>query len=156
LHDSTETRRWTGQAQVQRGEGVVARLIGWIIGFPDASPEVPVNVVLAYKPHGELWTRDFAGKTFSSFQQRGTGKDEHLLVERFGPINVALALVVDNDRLFLIPRRWSCLGIPLPGFLLPQGQSFETEQDGKFCFDVEIAAPLVGLIVAYKGILLPS
>ncbi|MGI9422733.1 MAG: saccharopine dehydrogenase NADP-binding domain-containing protein, partial [Hyphomicrobiaceae bacterium] len=42
LHDSTETRRWTGQAQVQRGEGVVARLIGWIIGFPDASPEVPV------------------------------------------------------------------------------------------------------------------
>jgi hypothetical protein len=47
------------------------------------------------------------------------------------------------------------LGIPLPRFLLPEGESFETERNGKFCFDVEIAAPLIGLIVSYKGQLTP-
>ena len=43
------------------------------------------------------------------------------VLERFGAIDVALALVVDGDRLTLVPRRWSCLGIPLPNALLPKG-----------------------------------
>ena len=115
-----------------------------------------MSVVLAHEPRGERWTRDFGGKTFASFQECGTGKNSCLLLERFGIISVALALVVENERLFLIPRRWSCLGVPLPGILLPRGESFETERDGHFCFDVEIAAPFVGLIVAYKGVLQPS
>ena len=29
--------------------------------------------------------------------------------------------------------------------------AIETEQDGQFCFDVEIRLPIIGLIVAYKG-----
>ncbi len=53
----------------------------------------------------------------------------------------------------MIPRRWSCLGVPLPGFLLPRGQTFETEAEGKFCFDVEITVPILGIIVAYIGTL---
>jgi hypothetical protein len=34
---------------------------------------------------------------------------------------------------------------------MPAGNSFETEIDGKFAFDVEIAAPFIGLIAAYRG-----
>ena len=56
-------------------------------------------------------------------------------------------------RLVLIPRRWSLFAIPMPKVLLPKGASFETEREGKFCFDVEIAMPLVGRIVAYRGTL---
>lgn len=156
LHDSTEMRNWTGHAQVRRGDGTMAKAIAWIIGFPKASAEVPVSVVLTPEGHGERWTRNFDGKVFSSYQECGTGKNDCLMIERFGIISVALALVVENDRLYLIPRRWSCLGVPLPGFLLPKGQAFETERDGHFCFDVEIAAPVVGLIVAYKGELQPG
>jgi hypothetical protein len=33
------------------------------------------------------------------------------------------------------------------------GTSFESEKDGRFRFDVEIAVPLIGLIVAYRGTL---
>jgi hypothetical protein len=44
----------------------------------------------------------------------------------------------------------------MPGFLLPAGSSVESEEAGEFCFDVEISAPLVGLIVAYKGRLMPE
>ena len=70
--------------------------------------------------------------------------------------SVSLALVVEDRKLLLVPRRWSLLGIPLPRTLLPNGTGFETEEDGRFRFDVEIAAPAIGLIVAYKGSLEPA
>ena len=49
-----------------------------------------------------------------------------------------------------------CRAFNVPRFLLPNGLSFETERDGRFCFDVEIAPPLIGMIVAYRGSLEPS
>ena len=41
----------------------------------------------------------------------------------------------------------------MPSFLLPNGTSHETVRDGQFAFDVEIAMPLIGRIVTYKGVL---
>jgi hypothetical protein len=153
LHDATQSREWVGQAEVRRGTGWIARQIAGMIGFPQTAAHVPVRVILSPESGGETWLRNFGGKTFSSFQTCGTGKNDALLTERFGVIRIALALVVEGERLFFVPRRWSCLGIPLPGFLLPSGQSFETERGGDFCFDVEIAVPFIGLIVAYRGTL---
>lgn len=155
LHDSSEGRRWQGVGEVRRGKGLLARIVGAVFGFPPAAAAVPVSVAFAPERGGERWTRDFAGRRFSSLQWRGQGRNEQLLVERFGIVDVALALVVEGDRLHLVTRRWSCLGIPLPKALLPCGSTFETEREGHFVFDVEIAAPLIGLIVAYRGTLRP-
>ena len=132
---------------------MLAKLVAAAIGFPKAQSRVPVTVTFSPANDQERWTRSFGGKSFSSVQSYGTGRNRHLLVERFGVASFALALVVDDDRLLLVPRRWSVLGIPMPRFLLPDGQSFETERDGQFCFDVEISLPLIGLIVAYRGAL---
>ncbi len=44
----------------------------------------------------------------------------------------------------------------MPGALAPGGAACEHAADGRFNFDVEIAAPLVGLIVAYRGWLEPA
>jgi hypothetical protein len=41
-----------------------------------------------------------------------------------------------------------------PNAKLPS--SFEAEEENRFCFDVDISAPLVGLIVAYRGALAPA
>jgi hypothetical protein len=148
--------RWSGLADVTRGSGLLARVIARVIGFPKAASQTPVSLTLTPEGGSERWTRDFGGTTFSSLQTRGTGKNEHLVVERFGPTSIALALIVEEGRLSLVPRRWSCLGIPMPQSLLPGGHGFESEIDGQFHFDVAIAAPLVGLIVAYKGVLKPE
>lgn len=156
LHGTCELRRWEGFADIRRGSGVLARIIARFIGFPKAGSRVPVTVTFSPEAGGERWTRTFGGKTFASLQSRGSGKNDYLLVERFGIVSVALALVVEGDRLQLIPRSWSLLGMPLPRSLMPSGQSFETEADGRFCFDVEISAPVVGLIAAYKGNLEPA
>ncbi|MGI9393626.1 MAG: DUF4166 domain-containing protein [Boseongicola sp.] len=156
LHGVTQTQRWIGHSQVRRGKKLGARAIAGIIGFPNTADKVSVSVTLSHHGDGERWTREFGGKTFASFQECGTGKNDYLLVERFGIVSVALALVVEEDRLLFVPRRWSCFGLPLPGVLLPKGETFETEADGKFCFNVEIMAPIFGLIVAYKGELEPA
>jgi hypothetical protein len=151
LHGSSAPRRWSGQAEVRHGSGLLARVIRALLGFPQAAASVPVTVTFSPEGGAERWVRSFDGKDFSSLQSLGTGRTEHLLVERFGVASFALALVLDSGKLSLIPRRWSLLGIPMPTFLLPRGASFEYEEAGRFYFDVEISAPVVGLIVTYKG-----
>ena len=156
LHGSRQARVWTGVAEVRRGRGPLARMIAAILGFPTAAAQTPVTVAFAPEKDGERWTRKFAGWTFTSTQSRGSARDEYLLVERFGAISVALALVLDGGRLYLIPRRWRLSGIPMPRFLLPTCASFEAEEDNLFYFDVDISAPLIGLILAYRGALAPE
>ena len=156
LHAPGPERIWGGRAQVVRGTNPLARLIGWMHGFPPASPSVPVQVRMSELDDGELWERDFGGVRFRSTQHRGEGRDAGLIVEKFGAIRVALAIFLRDDRLVLLPRQWAFLGIPMPRALLPKGESYEMEADGRFCFDVQIRLPLFGLIVSYQGWLEPG
>lgn len=155
LHGTSEARRWSGHAEVRHGGGVLARMVRGAVGFPKAGSNVPVVVAFTPEGEGERWMRSFDGKDFSSLQSAGEGRDEYLLTERFGLATFALALVVEGERLLLVPRRWSLLGVPMPALLLPQGISFEHEKEGRFCFDVEISMPGIGLIVGYRGSLEP-
>jgi Domain of unknown function (DUF4166)/Saccharopine dehydrogenase NADP binding domain len=144
-----------GLAKVEVGKNLLSRLIAKIFGFPEAGQEIPVQVSFERKDDGELWKRTFAGKSFSSFQSAGQGLSEKLLSERFGMFTFGLALVVEHQKLSLIVRRWSIVGIPLPVGLAPLGNSFEQAADGRFYFHVEIRHPLTGLIVRYQGWLIP-
>lgn len=156
LHDSASARSWSGTAKVTRGKGIIGKLIAAVIGFPKSGTNIPVTVSFLPMNGGELWTRTFGRHRFKSFQVPGKGRDRHLLVERFGIAKFALALIVENERLILMPRRWSVLGIAMPSFLLPRGNSFEIETHGQFSFDVTITVPWVGLIVSYQGNLAPD
>lgn len=156
LHGGAGTRRWIGSATVQRGTGTMAGLLCRAFGFPNAGREIPTAVTFTEKAGGELWTRRIGSKIFRSFQSVGTDRDQHLMVERFGIARVSIALVRDDSRLRFVPRRWSIWNIPMPKCLLPTGESFETEIDGQFAFDITIRMPLIGLIVAYNGTLTPE
>ena len=156
LHDSRAERRWTGTAEVRRSRGPLAVLVAALIGFPKAGAGIPVSVTFSPASDAERWTRRVGTRTFASVQRAGQGRDAYLLVERFGIASVSLALVVEGDRLRLVPRRWALLGVPMPRALLPRGESFETEEDGRFRFDVQIALPRIGLVVAYRGTLDPA
>jgi hypothetical protein len=43
----------------------------------------------------------------------------------------------------------------MPRALLPQGNTYEHDAGGRFNFHVEIGLPVIGLIVRYRGWLLP-
>ncbi|MDW5314333.1 DUF4166 domain-containing protein [Rhizobium sp. PL01] len=156
LHDSAVSRTVEGRAKVERGTGLLARLTAAIIGFPPENPDIPVRVRFECKGGRETWTRTFGTKSFRSVQSAGTGRNAGLLTEDFGPFRVLIALVPDHGRLRLVIRGWRFLGLPLPLFLAPSGETFETEQDGVFRFHVEITSPLTGLIVRYSGWLRPA
>jgi hypothetical protein len=155
LHDLRGEFVAEGRATVTRGKSVPARLIAWVMGFPRAGEDVPVAVAFRAEAGREYWRRTFAGRSFGSVQEAGRGAFEHLLCERFGPLNAGMAPVLDGERLRLVMRRWSLFGVPLPLALGPRGEAYEFAQDGRFHFSVEIALPLIGLIVAYRGWLVP-
>ena len=155
LHQVETSRRFAGRAAVDRGRGIMARLVGTLYRFPDEGAEIPVGVLLERRDAGEIWQRTFAGRTFRSIQIPGAGRSDLLIEERFGPVTVGLALVVQDAQLDYVVRRWRFLGIPMPLFMAPGGRTFERVEDGRFRFHVEIGHPWFGLIVGYRGWLQP-
>ena len=155
MHDLDGERSADGVAVVERGSGLLARLVAFVIGLPPAGADIPVTVSFRAEHGREHWQRNFAGRVFSSVQEQGRGRCERLLCERFGPLHFAMALVCESERMRLVVRRWSVCGIPMPRALAPRGNSYEFAQAGRFHFHVEIAHPFTGLIVRYRGWLVP-
>ncbi len=156
MHAATRTASAKGRARIERGPGVLARVIAAVVRFPSAAKDTSVTVRFDASDGVETWTRAFGAETLSSRQFAGRGRSKHLLCERFGPLTFAMALIVEGGRLSLILRRWSIFGLPLPMWLCPRSDSYETVEDGRFHFRVEVSHPLVGLIVRYQGWLMPS
>jgi hypothetical protein len=156
LHSVTAASSFAGRCTVDRGRNPLACLIATIIGFPRASVNRSISVQLTREGDGERWVRTSGGRTFSSVQIPGRGRAEWLVRERFGPVSVDMALLVEGSTLHYIVRRWGLFGIPLPLFFGPRSTAVESARDGQFCFDVTISHPLTGLIVRYRGLLTAS
>lgn len=155
LHDLEGEMTVRGEASVERGRNPLAWLIAAVIGFPAAAEHTPVEVRFTGKDSVETWRRTFGTKSFSSTQEMGRAGADRLIIERFGPVAVAMAVVVSETRLDLVIRRWTLFGLPMPLWLAPGGEAFETVEDGRFRFDVDIRAPLAGRVVRYRGWLVP-
>ena len=155
MHDLGTELAAEGRAEVERGNGWLARVVAFVVGFPRAGKDVPVKVSFRVEDGREHWQRNFAGRSFRSVQEQGRGRFERLLCERFGPLNVGMALVCEAGRMRLVVRRWSLFGIPMPLALAPRGNSYEFAEDGRFHFHVEIRHPFTGFIVGYRGWLVP-
>jgi hypothetical protein len=155
LHDLRGELVAEGRASVERGTGLLARVVARLFGFPQAGQDVPVTVSFRARAGREHWQRTFAGRSFASVQDEGRGRFEGLLCEGFGPLKFGMALVLDEGRMRLVVRRWNLLGIPMPRALAPGGNSYEFAEDGRFRFHVEIGHPFTGPIVTHRGWLVP-
>lgn len=156
LHSVTSVSSFAGRCTVDRGRNPLAWLIATLIGFPKEGAEQKICVQLTAEGGGERWVRLCGGKTFSSVQMPGRGRSEWLVRERFGPISVDMALVVDGQTLHYVVRRWALLGISMPLFFGPRSTAVESAKEGQFSFDVAISHPFTGLIVRYRGLLTAS
>ncbi|WP_039018454.1 SDR family oxidoreductase [Halocynthiibacter namhaensis] len=156
LHDSRDIRSWSGQVQARAAKTVLGRLAARLAGFPTQDAQGPVTVTFTPDDTGELWQRDFGGYKFQTHQSKGCGRNSGLLVEAFGRLKIGLAVTVENGTLQLMPRRWTLFMIPLPRMFLPRGDTFERAANGQFQFDVQVEIPLIGHVVAYKGVLMPD
>lgn len=156
LHGGESRAVWRGEADMRFDTNILARLIRIAMNVKAKRGHVPVSVTIDASGGVETWERNFGGKGFKSRLSPGTGRNTYLMMERFGPLSVALSLELKHGELHFVPRRWFVFGCPMPNILLPRGTSFEFEKDGIFHFDVEIRVPVAGLIAAYKGSLKPQ
>lgn len=146
MHDVIGDAGAAGRARVRRGRSLPARLVCNVMRFPPEG-EHELHVSFEERDGVERWTRDFAGRAFSSeLSEKGTR-----LVERFGPMRFSFDLPVDAAGLTMVMRGWSVFGLPMPLVLAPRSVAREWADGEDFCFDVPIALPGIGEVVHYSG-----
>ena len=140
----------SGEAHVSGAANALGALVARVMRFPPEG-RYQLHVAFAERDGIERWTRAFGSYTFGSTLSDEAGS----LTERFGPLRFKFELPSDERGLEMRMMSWSVWRVPLPLFLAPRSRAREWEQDGRFCFEVPIALPLVGKIVRYHGWLVP-
>ena len=151
LHRIGEGKTFEGRCKVTRGKNPLSHIVATIFRLPKASPDIPVKVVLTKDGEKEIWERFFNGRRMVSTQEAGREKQSRLVVERFGPIAIHIAILVEDGKQILKTTGWSIFGIPLPKALTPGGNVYEHDADDRFNFHVDLVAPIFGRLVKYEG-----
>lgn len=146
LHLRQGRQRYAGQVEVERGEGWLARLFAAATRLPPAG-RGPLLVEIDASVQGERWVRHIGGSRMPSRLWFRDG----LLCERLGLARFGFRLDVEDAVLVWRVARVHALGIPLPLRWFGEVRACESEQDGRYRFDVRAALPGVGLLVHYRG-----
>lgn len=131
----------------------VGRALAALFALPPATQDAPIEVDFAVHGGRETWTRRVGGRAMRSQQYIGLRRPKGWIVERFGPLAFDLQVPVDDGRLELVMAGMGFAGVPLPRFCWPIIKAVETEEEGRFRFDVEIGLPVIGRLVRYHGTL---
>ncbi len=151
LHKPSGKTIWKGEAETQGPANIFGKIAGLLAGVSVSDARSSVTVCITPHNGGETWQRDFGGRKFKSHLKPGLAKNEYLMMESFGAIKVAMAIFKKGETLRFVPRRWFLFGLPMPKALLPYGDTFEYQEDGKFWFNVSLNVPLAGRVASYKG-----
>lgn len=152
LHDGTELH-WEGRCSVEGPTNLVGRLLAALFMLPPAVADAPIEVDFVVRGGRETWTRRVGGRAMRSQQYVGLRRPNGWIVERFGPLAFDLQMPVKDGRLELVMAGMRFAGIPLPRFCWPLIKAVESEEEGRFRFDVEIGLPWIGRLVRYRGFL---
>ena len=140
------SRSYRGEVTVERGRRWLGRLCAWVARLPPAFVGA-IRVDIEVDAVGERWARHVDGRAMRSRLWARQG----LLCERLGPLVFRFRLGVRQGRLEWSVARVALLGVPLPVGLFREVHARESEQAGRYHFDVAAALPLAGLLVHYRG-----
>ncbi len=159
---------WQGRADIDAGTGWLSRLVAAVFGLPVSGRDVPVTVSVdrRFGPdagtkidpvppsfHTEIWSRRFGNRRFSSTLQSNR---PGFVTESAGPFAFDLGVQCDPDGLSLPVVGWRLFGVRMPLGLAPVSVSRERVDDqDRFCFDIRVSLPTGGLLIAYRGWLMP-
>lgn len=151
--------RAVGHFRVRHGGNRLARLLTALARLPSPGEAVTVRLSVETRADLERWHRAFGNVALVSLQ--GAGHDG-LLVERIGGLTIRFRLSVAEGA--LLYRQVGCvvrlgpLSLPLPARLAPRVAACEAAAaagDGVL-IEVQVALPLVGLLLAYEGCIHPE
>lgn len=138
---------WTGEAEVERGRGLLATLCARLTRLPQAGDQ-PVRVEIRCDADGERWVRRY-GRAHAMPSRLWFGHGR--LRERLGPVFLEYALAADPACLLWRVSAARCFGCPLPARWFAGVIARESGADGRYRFDVRAELPGVGLLVHYRG-----
>lgn len=137
-----------GTLRVTHGKGRLRSKLATVLRLPPEGDHVPLRLHVAVEGEREHWQRDFGGVRLTTLQWAWRG----LLVEGMGPLRWGFRLTACPGSLrFDRERAW--LGaLPLPAVLAPRITAIVTEAGpDSWNVTVRVAAPILGLLVAYEG-----
>ncbi len=145
----------TGRATIDGAGNGLARIIAKLFGLPAGAQNISADVLLKRQNDKEIWVRRFGLSTFRSTLRPGPAPRR--VCERFGLFDFELEMTPDETGYALSIAGWHIGPLRLPMFLAPQtpARAF-VDQQGRYCFDVAIALPLIGRLVRYRGWLVPD
>ncbi|MDQ2091433.1 DUF4166 domain-containing protein [Marimonas arenosa] len=144
---------YRGTAFSGGSDHALARLIRRVFGFPETGAELDVEIWLSQENGRDRWCRRFAARRFSS---SFSAAPDGVLDERFPPFRFGFHLQAEGGRMHWVFRRWSLGPVPLPRFLGPRIETWETEAvDGGFEFYSHADFPLIGRLIHYHGVVHP-
>lgn len=127
----------------------MAALLCAVSSLPRAGDDVPVRVTIRRDEAGETWTREFGGRLMASKLRARAGR----LEERLGPTTFLFRMDAGPRGIVWHLERVRVLGLPVPVSLFEGVEAAESEEAGRYRFDVAARLPLVGLLVRYRGTL---
>ncbi|MEJ0069705.1 MAG: DUF4166 domain-containing protein [Pseudomonadota bacterium] len=152
VHGGCGPAVFSGRAIVRAGRSLPARVMRHLLGLP-RSGRHDVTVTLAPDARGETWTRRFGGARFTS---RLVDTDRMAVFEeRVGPLRVAFDLRPQARGVVWQMVGWRLLGLPLPRQLAPRMRARAEDVDGSYRFRVVVSHAWIGLLFAYRGMLVP-
>lgn len=154
IHSVNDSLVAEGRCDVDAGANPIAKLIAMLFGFPGTGRGIPVRVQMTRVGDRERWVRTIGAGRFSSELAPARRPYEGLLTERFAITKFFFDLPVDASGLRMSLKRVECLGLPVPK-AWPRIVAREHTADGKFTFNVRIEMPIIGLLVHYRGWLVP-
>jgi hypothetical protein len=142
------TLQLRGRATVTRGDALLGRIIGRLVSLPDAQSEAPTRIELVVDGGSETWTRRFGA---SRPMRSHLHAREHLLIERLGPLRLGFRLRAGDGAILWQLESVSFLGVPAPRNWFARATARSYEQQGRYCFEVDVALPLIGHLIGYRG-----
>jgi hypothetical protein len=157
LHRVADATVAFGHADVERGAGMVSRLVGRAFGFPPAGRAMPTRVTVIADGARELWLRRFAGHAILTRLEPAPDRTRPTVTERFRwGVAFDLAVAERGGRLGFEVTAMRVLGAPMPRFLWPLLAAEERAERGGFAFDVAIALRFFGPLIHYRGWVRPA
>jgi hypothetical protein len=152
IHDVQDEVKAAGKAEIHRGKNIFADMAGWCFHLPPSGSDVPVKVCFKKEGEGEILSRNFNGKVFSSAFTPAAG--DGMMTERFGPFKFLLYLDCHEKGIdFNLKKIWVFGWLPIPLFFGPKITAYERAAGPIYHFDVEITLPIIGRIIHYRGTL---
>jgi len=155
LH-SGGSRRAEGLFEVRHGRGL-ARWLARALRMPRAGEGIRTVLTVTSEAYGERWDRRFGADGFVTEQRPG---EDGRLHEGFGRLELRLDLWVAGGALRFEPAgaafRVGRHAVPVPRLIAPRVGGRVSAEGERARVEVEVRAPLLGLVIGYSGSVAPA